>query len=283
MALSQTSWRAPAGWFAANRRNRTMPSEHRSRRVGGAAPASGPGGTQTGLRPEPPAPACGDPAAPRRCRRGALCAASFRRGCAPNPRRPLAGTPLPRAAAAEARCAQLHSDGAAPRTPGARLRGPRCPAPLPPRRAVRSFIQTGLRPEPPAPACGDPAAPRRCRRGALCAASFRRGCAPNPRRPLAGTPLPRAAAAEARCAQLHSDGAAPRTPGARLRGPRCPAPLPPRRAVRSFIQTGLRPEPPAPACGDPAAPRRCRRGALCAPCGVCAGLVAGSCPDFGPL
>ena len=33
-------------------------------------------------------------------------------------------------------------------------------------------------------------------------------------------------------------------------------------------QTGLRPAPPASACGDPFAPRRSRRGALCAPCGV---------------
>ena len=121
---------------------------------------------QTGLRPEPPASACGDPFAPRRSRRGAPCAASFRRGCAPNPRRPLAGTPSPRAAPAEARRARPPSDGAAPRTPGVRLR--------------------------------DPFAPRRSRRGAPCAASFRRGCAPNPRRPLAGTPSPRAAPAEAR-------------------------------------------------------------------------------------
>ncbi len=261
---------------------------------------------QTGLRREPSASACGDPTAPRRCRRGALCApctgcagASFRRGCAANRRRPLAGTPQPRAAAAEARCARLapaapalHSDGAAPRTVGVRLRGPHSPAPLPPRRAVRAlhrlrrrFIQTGLRREPSASACGDPTAPRRCRRGAPCApctgcagASFRRGCAANRRRPLAGTPQPRAAAAEARRARLapaapalHSDGAAPRTVGVRLRGPHSPAPLPPRRAVRSLIQMGLRPKPPASACGDPTAPRRCRRGALCAPCASCAG------------
>ena len=62
-----------------------------------------------------------------------------------------------------------------------------------------------------------------------------------------------------------SDGAAPRTPGVRLRGPLRPAPLPPRRAVRSILQTGLRPEPPASARGDPIAPRRSRRGAPCAP------------------
>ena len=132
----------------------------------------------------------------------AALVALFRRGCAPNPRRSLAGTPSPRAATAEARCARHPSDGASPRTPGVRLRGPLRPAPLPPRRAVRGIHQTGLRPEPPAFACGDPTAPRRCRRGALCAASIRRGCAPNPRRSLAGTPLPRAAAAEARCARL---------------------------------------------------------------------------------
>ena len=99
---------------------------------------------------------------------------------------------------------------------------------------MRGINQTGLRPEPPASACGDPTAPRRSRRGALCAASIRRGCAPNPRRPLAGTPQPRAAPAEARCARHQSDGAAPRTPGVRLRGPHSPAPLPPRRAVRAL-------------------------------------------------
>ncbi len=196
MALSQTSWRAPAGWFVANGRNRTMPSERRSRRVGGAAPASGPGGIQTRLRLAPPAAACGGPS-PRAAAAEALCAASFRRGCAPNPRRPLAGTP--RAAAAEARRARLHSDGAAPRTPGVRSRGP--------------------------------FAPRRSRRGAPCAASFRRGFAPNPRRSLAGA----------------------------LR----PAPLPPRRAVRSFIQTGLSPEPPAFARGGPS-PRAAPAEARCA-------------------
>ena len=35
--------------------------------------------------------------------------------------------------------AGLHSDGAAPRTPGVRWRGPYCPAPLPPSRAVRGL------------------------------------------------------------------------------------------------------------------------------------------------
>ena len=177
--------------------------------------------------------------------------ASIRRGCAPNPRRPLAGTPAPRAAPAEAHRAGFH--------------------------------QTGLRPEPPASACGDPCAPRRARRGAPC--------------------------------ELPSDGAAPRTPGVRLRGPLRPAPRPPRRTVRAsirrgcapnprrplagtpapraapaeahragFHQTGLRPEPPASACGDPCAPRRARRGAPCAPCGSpCAargaGAACGSAPE----
>ena len=94
---------------------------------------------------------------------------------------------------------------------------------------VLSFNQTGLRPEPPASACGDPAAPRRSRRGALCAASIRRGCAPNPRRPLAGTPQPRAAPAEARCARLgpfchaESRSTAPGWP-CRPRCSRCPPP-----------------------------------------------------------
>ena len=46
----------------------------------------------------------------------AFGAASSRWGCAPSPRRPLAGTPAPRAG--------HQSDGATPRTPGVRLRGP---------------------------------------------------------------------------------------------------------------------------------------------------------------
>ena len=47
--------------------------------------------------------------AERATRRGSRPAlpASIRRGCAPNPRRPLAGTPALRAAPAEARCARL--------------------------------------------------------------------------------------------------------------------------------------------------------------------------------
>ena len=133
-------------------------------------------------------------------------------GAAPRAPAFACGGASPRAAFAEACCAGFHQTG----------------------------LRPGLRPEPPASACGDPFAPHRFRRGALCAASFRRGCAPNPRRPLAGTPSPRAASAEARCAQLHSDGASPRTPGVRLRGALRPAPLPPRRAVRALGCTGSR-------------------------------------------
>ena len=206
-----------------------------------------------GYAPDPRR-ACEDPVAPRRFCRGARCAASIRRGYAPNPRRSLAGTPSPRAASAEARGARHQSDGATPRTPGVRLRGPRRPAPLLPRRAVRGINQTGLRPEPPAFACGDPVAPRRFCRGARCAASIRRGYAPNPRRSLAGTPSPRAAPAEARCARHQSDGATPRTPGVRLRGPRRPAPLPPRRAVRALRE-------PARVCGAGSRCSRAPRGA----------------------
>ena len=43
----------------------------------------------------------------------------------------------------------------------------------------------------------------------------------------------------------------------------------PAGAFPGFHQTGLRPEPPASTCRDPCAPRRSRRGAPCAPCGVC--------------
>ena len=57
-----------------------------------------------GLRPKPPASACGGPFAPRRSRRAAPCAAW---GCAPYSRRPLAGGASPGAAPAEARCARL--------------------------------------------------------------------------------------------------------------------------------------------------------------------------------
>ena len=54
-----------------------------------------------GLRPKPPASTCGDPFAPRRSRH-------YSDGAAPRtPRRPLAGTPSPRAAPAEARRARL--------------------------------------------------------------------------------------------------------------------------------------------------------------------------------
>ena len=178
-----------------------------------------PGFLQTGLRPEPPASVCGDPVAPRHSRRGAPCAPcgvcmvggadSFRwTGRRAESPASACGDPAPRAASAEPCCARPPSDGASPRTPGVRLRGPHCPAPLPPSRAVRDLLQTGLRPEPPASACGDPIAPRRSRRAALCATSFRRGFAPNPRRPLAGTPLPRAAPAEPRCARLAAAAAA---------------------------------------------------------------------------
>ena len=49
--------------------------------------------------------------------------------------------------------------------------------------------------------------------------------------------------------------------------------------LRGVSQMGLRPKPPASACGDPCAPRRSRRGAPCAPCGVRYG--ADSWPGFG--
>ena len=193
---------------------------------------------QTGLRPEPtgvrwagtPAPRA-TPAEARRARLApAAPALPIRRGCAPNPRRSFAGTPAPRATPAEARRARLApalpSDGAASRTPGVRWRGPLRPAPLPPRRAVRAFL-LGTHPGFVHP-----------RVRPLPGGKLRRGCAPNPRRPLAGTPAPRATLAEARRARLApalpSDGAASRTTGVRWRGPLRPAPLPPRRAVRAL-------------------------------------------------
>ena len=93
-----------------------------------------------GLRPKPPAAASGDPRplrpAPRPPWRTVCGITTW--GCAPNPRRPLAGTPSPRAASAVAHC-------------------------------VRHY-HLGLRLKPPAAASGDPFAPRRVRRGALCAA-----------------------------------------------------------------------------------------------------------------
>ena len=69
---------------------------------------------------------------------------------------------------------------------------------------MRGITFLGLRPKPPAAASGDPFAPRRTRRGPPCGALPSWGCAPNPRRPLAGTPSPRAAPAEARRAGLVS-------------------------------------------------------------------------------
>ena len=87
-----------------------------------------------GLRPKPPAAASGGPCAPRRVRRGPPCGPLPLGGYAPNPRRPLAGAPAPRAASAELRCARLGDgrvdarrplriqplSGVAPQTPGSR-------------------------------------------------------------------------------------------------------------------------------------------------------------------
>ena len=85
----------------------------------------------------------------------------------------------------------------------------------------RFQFQMGLRPKPPASACGDPCAPRR---------SQPQSDGASPRTPgvrLRGPFAPRRS-------QPQSDGASPRTPGVRLRGPLRPAPLPPRRAVRAL-------------------------------------------------
>ncbi len=124
------------------------------------------------------------------------CAALVTWGCAPNPRRPLAGTPSPRSAAAGPRRARpggrtppccrpppyftvggfflLLQLGAAPQTPAGHSRGPLRPTPWPAGHAVRGL--------------------------GTAASTFAVpflvtwGCAPNPRRPLAGTPSPRSVA-----------------------------------------------------------------------------------------
>ena len=161
----------------------------------------------------------------------------IRRGFAPNPRRPLAGAPSPRAAPAEARCAQLPPTGLRPEPPASA-----CGGPFAPRHSRRGALcaasfRRGFAPNPRRLLAGAPSPPRRSRRGALCAASFRRGFAPNPRRLLAGAPSPRAAPAEARwCAPCA--GCA----GASIR--------------RGFAPSSRRP------LAGPFAPRRCYRRGL---------------------
>ncbi len=186
---------------------------------------------------------------------------------------------MPRAAPAEARCAGFIQTGLCPEPP-ASARGDPMPRAAPAEARCAGFIQTGLCPGPPASACGDPIAPRRSRRGALCGLHSDGALPRTPGVRLRGPHAPRRSRRGALCG-LHSDGALPRTPGVRLRGPHRPAPLPPRRAVRALRrlrqrchQTGLCLEPPASACGDPIAPRRSRRGALCAPCGICTDSMA---------
>ena len=120
------------------------------------------------------------------------CAAFVTWGCAPNPRRLLAGTPSPRAAAAGPRRARpggrtppccrpppyftvggfflLLQLGAVPQTPAGHSRGPHCPTPWPAGRAVRGLGDGHLH--------------------VVVPLLVTWGCAPNPRRPLAGTPLP---------------------------------------------------------------------------------------------
>ena len=76
-----------------------------------------------------------------------------------------------------------------------------------------------------------------------------RGCAPNPRRPLAGTPSPHSVAGGPRCAR----------PGDGRFHVAVPLHIPPAGDVQSTVQepwTGLRPKPPPASRGDPIAPLR---------------------------
>ena len=136
-------------------------------------------------------------------------------GCAPNPRRSLAGTPLPRAASAVAHCVRL----------GGRLlecsSSPFLTALFLGHAALTTW---GCAPNPRRSLAGTPL-PRAASAVAHCvrlggrllecssspfltalflghAALTTWGCAPNPRRSLAGTPLPRAASAVAHCVRL---------------------------------------------------------------------------------
>ena len=164
------------------------------------------------------------------------CAASVTWGCAPNPRRPLAGTPLPHSVAGGPRCARpggrtppcCHPPpcylGLRPKPPPATRGGPHCPTPWPAGRAVRGLGDGHLH--------------------VVVPLLVTWGCAPNPRRPLAGTPSP------------HSVTGGPRRARPGGRTPPCCRPPP--------CYLGLRPKPPPATRGDPFAPLRDRRAAPCA-------------------
>ena len=172
-----------------------------------------------GLRPKPPAATRGDPIAPLRGRRGALCAA-WGTGASMSP------SPLPPT------CTDL--------------------AVLIARLGLRGIIILGLSPKPPAATRGDPIAPLRGRRGALCAA-WGTGASMSP------DPLPPT------CTDL--------------------AVFIARLGLRGIITLGLSPKPPAATRGDPIAPLRGRRGALCAAWGTGASMSPSplhpTCTDLG--
>ena len=112
---------------------------------------------------------------------------------------------------------------------------------------LRGIINLGLRPKPPAATRGDPIAPLCGRRGALCAA-WGTGASMSP------SPLPPT------CTDLAVFIARLGLRGIINLG------------LRGIINLGLRPKPPAATRGDPIAPLRGRRGALCAAWGTGASM-----------
>ena len=203
-----------------------------------------------GLRPKPPPATRGDPFAPLRGLRAAPCAAwgrllpcspspsvlrrypgyrplcclglggiikmglrgSHRWGYAPNPRRPLAGTPAPHSVAGGPRRGHFPI-GAAPQTLAGHSRGPF--APLRGRRAAPCAAWGRLLPCSPSPSVlrRYPGYRPLCCLGLggiikMGLRGFHRwGCAPSPRQALEGTPLPRAGLAGPRCARPAPTGA----------------------------------------------------------------------------
>ena len=164
-------------------------------------------------------------------------------------------------------------------------------------RQLFGHLQTGLRPEPHAVACGGPYAPRRAREARMCApwlphaapqkslfvrSPVQSGLRPNPTRSLAGplrpAPRPRGAHVRAlapsrRAAEVPlrsvacSVGATPRTPRGRLRGPLRPAPRPRGAHVRALAPSRRAAEVPlrSVVCSVGATPRTPRgrlRGSL---------------------
>ena len=137
---------------------------------------------------------------------------STARGCAPNPRPVLAGTPLPRAGLAEPRRARLGTTAPMLVVPRAACVVPRAAGRHENTKnggegRIRTSEATWATDLQSVAFDRSATSPTSALRQCLAILSAGRcitnwGCAPNPRRPLAGTPSPRAASAEAHCVRL---------------------------------------------------------------------------------